>query len=276
MILSAVVVIPVLVLFLLAFILIRTLSHLRPLESFEAAELLAVDAEGVCRRLAAAIRCKTVSQPDDAPPAPKTLLELHRQLEEDFPLLHTRLIKETINTSSLLFTWKGTQPDMEPALLAAHLDVVPVDPAGLTAWDSPPFAGRVADGFVWGRGALDNKSQVIAILEAVETLLKAGFQPERTMCIALGHDEETGGEHGACQIVAFLKDHGIRLAAVLDEGGAVIQGALPGVELPVALVGTAEKGYLTLELTVDAQAGSSAIPPAQTTIGILARGLARL
>src|SRR5690606_40689716 len=136
----------------------------------------------------------------------------------------------------------------------AHQDVVPVTEAD--AWTHPPFAGTVADGYLWGRGTMDDKGSLIAWLEAVERLLAEGFRPSRTVYLAFGHDEETGGE-GARAIAAHLAEQGVRLEFVLDEGGFVASGLLPSIEGPIALVGTAEKGYLTVELSAEETGGHS-------------------
>ncbi len=161
-----------------------------------------------------------------------------------------------------------------PILLLAHLDVVPAeDPA---AWTHPPFAGHVADGYVWGRGALDMKSAALGILEAVEQLVAEGFRPARTVYVAMGHDEEVGGAGGNAQIAARLAAEGAHPGFVLDEGGAVVEGLVPGVSLPVALVGIAEKGILNLRLSVLASGGHASMPPPQTAIGVLAAAIERL
>ncbi len=162
---------------------------------------------------------------------------------------------------------------LDPVVLMAHQDVVPVEEEALSEWEHPPFDGVVDDDFIWGRGALDIKSQMIAILDAVEHLLAEGFKPERTVYLAFGHDEEIGG-HGAKEIANFLNDQGIHPAAVLDEGGSLIEGVLPGITEPVGLIGIAEKGFMTLRLTVEATPGHSSTPPRETAIGILAKALA--
>jgi carboxypeptidase PM20D1 len=162
-------------------------------------------------------------------------------------------------------------------LLASHSDVVPVDPASRDEWRFPPFDGQIAEGYVWGRGALDNKNTLITMLEAAETLIKGGYQPDRTVLMAIGHDEEIGGQQGAAQIAGRIQAYNTRLAAVLDEGGAVFTGGIvPGLALPVALVGTTEKGYLTLHMEVEGAGGHAAFPPAHTAIGVLARAIQRL
>jgi carboxypeptidase PM20D1 len=165
---------------------------------------------------------------------------------------------------------------LKPILLLGHLDVVPVEPLTQGQWQQGPFSGSVADGFVWGRGAIDNKSAVLGTLEAVEMLLKERFRPARTVYLAYGHDEETGGVGGARQIAALLEARGIELEMVLDEGGVIGDGVLPGISGPVAFVGIAEKGFVTIELSTRAGGGHSSLPPRQSAIGILSAAVARL
>jgi carboxypeptidase PM20D1 len=153
--------------------------------------------------------------------------------------------------------------------------VVPVAEDVEARWTHPPFDGVVAEGYLWGRGALDDKSSLLAILEAVEGLLADGFRPERPVVLAFGHDEEIGGA-GAAAVAALLDRRGLAPALVLDEGLAVVEGVLPEVARPVALLGVAEKGYLSLELRAVGEGGHSSAPPRQTAVDVLVRALDRL
>jgi carboxypeptidase PM20D1 len=161
-------------------------------------------------------------------------------------------------------------------LLLAHQDVVPVDPGSEASWAQPPFSGTVADGQVWGRGTLDDKGSLIGLMEAVEHLVNGGFRPRRTVLLGLGHDEELGGAQGAVALAQLLGERGIRPAFVLDEGGAIVQGLVPGVEPPVAVVGIAEKGYASVELTVEIPGGHSSAPRREGAIAVLADAIRRL
>ncbi|NNL67948.1 MAG: M20/M25/M40 family metallo-hydrolase [Myxococcales bacterium] len=227
-------------------------------------------------RLAAALRLETISPADPADFRGEPFLALHRHLEESFPLVHERLEREIVSEYSLLYTWAGADAAAAPILLTSHLDVVPVPEGTESSWEQPPFAGVVADGYLWGRGTLDDKFGVLATLEAVERLLAAGFAPTRTIHLAFGHDEEIGGEHGAGAITKRLEDQGVRFAWSLDEGMAVISGVFPSLSVPSALIGVAEKGYLTIELTARADGGHSSMPPREGAIGRLARAVGRL
>jgi carboxypeptidase PM20D1 len=236
----------------------------------------AVDADAAARRLAEAIRIPTISHSNDpARVEAEAFARFHAWLAESYPRLHRTLALERVGEHSLLYTWEGRDLELEPVLLVAHQDVVPAENA--ERWSRPPFEGRVEDGFVWGRGAVDDKGSIVAICEAVEALLAEGFVPRRGVMLAFGHDEEIGGGGGAARIAERLAQRGVRAAMVLDEGMAVMRpGVLPGLSRLSAPIGVAEKGSATLELVAQAAGGHSSTPPRQTAAGILARAVARL
>jgi len=235
-----------------------------------------VDTAAGATQLAGALRLRTVSHLDPTHDDRNAFAALHDYLARAFPNAHATLEQERAGPASLLYTWHGSQPNLKPVLLAAHLDVVPVEPETETAWQHPPFAGRVADGFIWGRGALDDKAAVVGLLAAVEHLRAEGFQPRRTLYLAFGADEEVGGHQGAAALATLLQERGVRLDFVLDEGGAVTQGIVPGVSTPAALVGIAEKGYLDVELIARTAGGHSSMPSGGSAIDVLATALYRL
>ena len=266
----------VLLLILLSTLAINTLRFKSRQIQVEPANAVQIDATGAPDRLAQAIRFQTVSTESGVAPNSKELLALHQNLQQSFPKVHSVLNKEVIGEYSLLYTWKGSDATLQPALLMAHMDVVPVEPATEAQWTHPPFDGAIADGYIWGRGAMDDKSSVLGILEATETLLANNFQPRRTLYLAFGHDEEIGGKAGAMKIAEVLSQRGVRLFYVLDEGMFVADGVVPGVSNPVALIGIAEKGFLSVTLTVEAAPGHSSVPPSHTSIGILSMALNKL
>lgn len=227
-------------------------------------------------KLSTAIQIPTVSAVEDQHHHADGFLTLHKHLAEVFPLTHRTLQKEVINKYSLLYTWSGANAELDPILISAHMDVVPVEAATEDVWQQLPYSGTIKDGFVWGRGTMDDKYRVIAILEAVEQLLANGYQPERTIYLAFGHDEEVGGYNGAGKISALLQARAVKLEAVFDEGLAVAENVIPGVTEQLALVGTAAKGNLNLKLTVTGEGGHSSVPPIDTPIGILSSAIVRL
>lgn len=239
---------------------------------------LAVDEKGVADKLGAAIRLRTVSSHEDANLNADQFKALHALLAQRFPRVHAALQREVVGDLSLLYTWKGSDPQARPIALLAHMDVVPIAPGTERNWQTEPFAGEVKDGFIWGRGAWDDKGNLIAQLEAVEMLLAAGFQPRQTVYLAYGADEEVGGKRGAAQIVALLQQRKVRLDFVIDEGLLITEGIMPGLSQPAALIGIAEKGYLSVVMRVPATPGHSSMPPPKGTsaIGMMSAALRRL
>ncbi len=232
--------------------------------------------DAVIGRLAGAIRVPTVSRSEGLGSDSDALAALRRYLEESFPKVHAKLAREIVNGHSLLFTWNGEDRAAKPVLLIGHMDVVPIEPGTETLWSHRPFSGDVADGFVWGRGTLDDKVSVLAILEAVEILVSRGFQPGPTILLAFGHDEEIGGTTGAAKIAELLKSRGIRVAYALDEGSVITEGIIPGLKPRGALIGIAEKASASVELVAVSPGGHSSMPPPQTAAGIVAAAVAAL
>jgi carboxypeptidase PM20D1 len=227
-------------------------------------------------RFTTALTFPTISTQDSATFDPAPFTEMHTWIEDAYPNVTRRLTREVVSKFSLLFTWQGSDTTLAPVLLMGHLDVVPVEQGTESRWKHPPFAGVVADSFVWGRGTIDDKASVIAIMEAVEWLLSQGFEPRRTIFLAFGHDEELGGYSGAAEIAAILKERAGRLAFLVDEGGVVAQGLMPGVNRPVALIGVVEKGSIGVNLTVERTGGHSSMPPEHTAVGVLSQAITRL
>jgi carboxypeptidase PM20D1 len=230
---------------------------------------------GAAERLGAAIRFRTVSGEDGRRFDPGPFRAFSQFLVAAFPATHRSLKRESIG-ESLLYTWAGADSSLDAILFIAHTDVVPVEAGTEDRWSRPPFSGMVEQGFIWGRGAIDNKSAVMGILEAVESLLLEEFRPKRTLYLAFGHDEEVGGGSGAARIASELRRRGARFEVVLDEGGVLGDGILPGVSRRTALVGVAEKGFATVELSASTDGGHSSLPPKHTAIGMLSAAVARL
>src|SRR5947208_11635616 len=152
-----------------------------------------LDTAALARRLAGALRFKTVSFQDSTQFDAREFEGLHRYLRDSFPKLHAALKLEKVNGYGLLYEWTGSDPGLGPIVLLAHQDVVPVEPGTEGRWTEPPFEGKVAAGYVWGRGALDGKGSLVAILEAIEHLAAGGAQPRRPVHLAIGHDEAASG-----------------------------------------------------------------------------------
>ena len=263
---------------LIAVLLIRTFTPMNPQSEGEAFDFRP-DSERVTRLMSESVRYQTISFGRDKPTSKKALLAYHKYLQREFPLVHQNLTREVVGDYSLLYTWKGSKPvsdDNKPVIFLGHLDVVPVVPGTQDKWKQPPFAGKVADGFIWGRGTLDNKVNIVGLLEAAENMLRQGIQPQRTVYLAFGHDEEQGGIDGAKEMAALLEKRGVTAEFLVDEGGLLTQGVVPGIDATMALIAPAEKGIVTLELKVVGEGGHSSMPPEQTSIGILAAAIAAM
>jgi len=221
-----------------------------------------------------AIRIKTISNEDHSRMDTAAFLENINFMRSAYPNLNKELTREVVNQYSLLYTWKGRNAALKPVILMGHMDVVPVEKESESKWKAAPFSGDIRQDTIWGRGTVDDKLTVIAIMEAVEKLVTEGFQPEQTIYLAFGHDEEISGKQGAGKIAQLLNSRGVKAEFVMDEGGLIMDNILS--DRPVALIGTAEKGYLTVDLEVSAHGGHSSMPAPETAIDILAGAMLRV
>ncbi len=235
-----------------------------------------LDGKSMASRLAEAIRIPTISHDDRSNFDVEAFLAFHKLLGDNYPQINARAQRQVVNEYSLVYRIEGADPGLKPVLFMGHMDVVPVDPATANDWKQDPFGGAIVDGVIWGRGAMDDKLTVMALMEAMELLLVSGETPQRTVYFAFGHDEEVGGEDGAAKVAEYFADEGVSFEFILDEGGAVTEGMIPGVDAPVAIIGIAEKGYVNLHLTVDAPGGHSSQPPPNTGAGILAQAIVKV
>ena len=231
-------------------------------------------AESLALHLSQAVQFGTISLADTGPEPVAALDSMRLWMERTYPLVHKTLHRETV-AHSFLYTWQGADASLAPLLLMAHMDVVPVEKGTESKWTHPPYAGVIADGFVWGRGTMDDKVNVVMELEAIEGMLSRGVLPKRTVLLEFGHNEEVLGS-GARAVAKLLEERKIRPALVIDEGGVLVDGIIPGLARPVALIGMAEKGYVSLELSVSGEGGHSSTPPWETAVGILARAVDRV
>ena len=227
---------------------------------------------GIAERLAAMLQIPTVSAEREQRGI-EPFTEFVALLEAQYPLVHERLTRERITDLGLLYRWPGTDPSLDPAVLMAHFDVVPADERD--AWMHPPFAGAVVDGFVHGRGALDDKGPLIVVIEAVENLLASGYTPRRDIYLSFGGDEEVHGA-AAQEISRVLHERGITPWIVIDEGGAVVDAPLPFLEGNFAMVGVAEKGVATVRISAFSDGGHASTPHGLTAVGRVARAVTRL
>jgi carboxypeptidase PM20D1 len=242
----------------------------------DAVTLDEVDSAAVLARLSEAVRIPTISHQDPSLFDAAAFLSFHDFLEEAYPAIHSTLERKVVGEYSLLYEWKGTDPEFMPVAILAHMDVVPVEPGTESNWTHGAYEGEVAGGYLWGRGTLDMKSILMASMEAVEGLISAGFRPRRTLYFAFGHDEELGGYRGAKEVAALLQAQGVELSATIDEGLMIAGKGVSPLDGPLAVIGLGEKGGVTLKLEVEHEGGHSSMPPPRTTVGILSRAVHRL
>lgn len=245
---------------------VQTLTHSNPAPALTDSSIL---------HFQRAISYRTVSHGDPSKFDSTAFIAFRKYLESTYPNMHANLEREVVAGHSLLYKWQGTEVALKPVVLMAHQDVVPIEEATKSMWTCDPFAGTVKDQFIWGRGTTDDKINLIAICEAVEKHLMSGFRPERSVYLVFGHDEEVGGS-GALSIANLLKQRGIQAEMVMDEGGIITKEKIPGLTKAVALLGTAEKGYLSLVLTVEISGGHSSMPEKETAIDVLAKAIVQL
>lgn len=223
-----------------------------------------------------AIQIKTVSKGDTLPIDTAEFVAFRQFLEGSYPLIHRQLKRQVFNEFSYLYEWKGKDSSLAPRVLMAHQDVVPVEGAAEKNWTVSSFGGVIKNDTIWGRGAVDDKSSLVAIMEAVEKLLQQGFVPARTIYLAFGHDEEVAGKRGARAISQWMREQKIRPALVLDEGGQIDTEHFKDLGRPVAIIATGEKGYTNIDLSVEIPGGHSSMPIKETAIDVLNKAIAAI
>lgn len=230
--------------------------------------------EGALERFREALQLKTISFENPADFDSTQFQLFNELLIRNYPLADSLLEHQIFSEYSHLFKWEGTKPSLNPVVLMGHIDVVPI--ASPDKWTVDPFGAEIKNDLILGRGTIDDKFSVIGILESVEQLLKEGYQPERTIYLSFGHDEEVGGDLGAIKIAEYLVENGISAEYVLDEGYAITQKLIPGIEPDAAMIGISEKGSTTIEFTVDLIGGHSSQPAKETAIDVLSSAIAKL
>lgn len=286
------------ILALIIIVLVKTFTHpfYRAETSNEVSSLNTFPSENAIKRFAGGIRIATISNEIYEDTNFKPFDEFKTYLEKAYPYIYNNMDTLTINKYGLVFHWKGKNKELKPILFLSHYDVVPVigyDPQTDIAtdtlfqpndkpipridsvqakWDYSPFSGAVANGRIYGRGTIDMKCMLFSLLEAAENLIINGFQPEQDIWFAFGHDEEVGGKQGASQIANYFKDKGIMFDAVYDEGGIIAgsASAIESIKKPMALIGTGEKGFLTLRIKAFGLGGHSSMPPAKSSLVYIA------
>lgn len=265
---------------LIAVVLFRTLTYGGAVKQVQAVTLLPapdINVETAAQHLGEAVRFRTITV---APGDPRVgqeqpWLDMQDWMQISFPAFHSVAARETVpGTYTLLYTWAGRDESLNPLLLMAHQDVVPVNMGTESDWTKGPFSGVIEDGIIYGRGTLDDKGSMVGLFTALEALANQGFAPKRTILLLLGHDEEVSGS-GAEAGIALLKARGVQPEMALDEGMLIVDPS-PLTGKRSAMIGVAEKGYLTLQITVTGNGGHSSTPPRNSAAVGLARALVAL
>ena len=202
-----------------------------------------------------------------------SLIRFQDFLAGNFPAFNKTAERWVLSPYSLAYRWPGVAKNDAPVLLMGHYDVVPAETA---KWTTDPFGAELKDGFIYGRGALDMKNMVVSMMQSAEDLCGRGFRPARDIWFVFGGDEERTGIKGAKETAKWFAERQLHFAFILDEGTPVAEDMIRGARTPLALVGIEEKGFLSLDLTVEQQSGHASQPPEQQAAAILGRALLRL
>jgi len=232
--------------------------------------------ENAPKHLSEAVQFATISHKIEMMDV-EAMENLHAFLVATYPKFHAAVTKEIVSSHTLLYTWKGADESLKPLLFMGHMDVVPIENSTKKEWLHKPFSGEIADGFIYGRGTLDDKCTVIGLLEAAEMLAAQGFKPKHTIYFLFGQDEEIGGRQGAKLVADKFEKEGIELEMVWDEGTIIGKNLVPGLDgSEVALIGIAEKGYVSFNLTCKIEGGHSSMPGIISSIANLSMALGKL
>ena len=257
---------------LILFMLVRTLLTKKPKLEDKNYTPHDVDLDRVASHLVGAVQIPTITMNNNDEDG-SVFYEYQAYLEKCYPKIMAVAEKTLVNKYAVIYTVKGTDESLLPCAILAHQDVVPAPADG---WEVPPFSGSIKDGYIYGRGSQDMKSQMIVALEGLEILLEDGRHPRRTIMFCFGHDEELRGTYGALEISKYLEAKSVKLEYVLDEGGTILDGKILGINNKVALIGTCEKGYADYILEVEKDGGHSSAPDRRTSVGMLSEAMYKI
>ena len=263
-------------LLLIAVLVINTIRDTKALPTYTVDQSFDTTGDSAAQHLSQAIQIKTVSFGDTLAIDTAEFLKFRKFIETTYPNITAKLPKQTFNEFSYVYKWTGKDTSLAPYVLMGHMDVVPVEAIAESKWTVPSFSGAIKNDTIWGRGAVDDKISVIAILEATEQLLKENYTPNRTMYLCFGHDDDISGKRGAKIYSQWFKDNNIKPALVLDEGGQIDTKHFEQLKRPMALIGTSEKGYVNIDLTVEIPGGHSSMPSKETAIDVLNKAIVKI
>lgn len=228
-----------------------------------------IDENHAIESLSSMLQFKTISNVDPQKVDHHEFSKFRDYLKSRYPNIHKSSTLMMFD-HGMLFHLKGISHE-KPVVFMSHYDVVPIN----GVWKGEPFSGKIENDVVYGRGALDTKSSLNAIMEAVEYSLNQGKTFKYDLYLAFGGDEETYGTSQQ-QIVQYLKDQNIKPYLVLDEGGAIVSKIFPGVSKKAAVVGIAEKGFMNIKMTAKSTGGHASTPPKDTTLTYLSNAISKL
>ena len=254
-----------------AVVIIRTLTFKPKAMPTVCEDEISFDREKAISDLQALVRCKTISRVNHEGEVDEEFEALVALLPDMYPHVYEKCEFRRFPDRALLYKWEGKNHD-NPSVFMAHYDVVPVNEED---WQKPPFDGIIEDGVLWGRGTLDTKATFSGALFSANHLIAEGFVPENDIYLAFSGGEEVNGP-GAKHIVDYFEENGINPELVLDEGGAVVEGAFPGLKGACAVIGIAEKGMMNVEYRVKSNGGHASAPKPHTPVGVLARACTRV
>ena len=258
---------------IIAILILNTVNYASKQTQYDQVDQIAIP-EAAVSRLSQVVQIPTVSNETSIDTA--AFQNINKFIVDNYPMVDSLMEPVQINEFSSIYKLRGRNVDLKPILLMGHLDVVPVDEMSMEKWTEPPFSGTIKDGYIWGRGTMDDKITCFGLLESMEMLLQKDFVPERTVYLAFGHDEEVGGKQGAVTIANKFRNENIQFEYIMDEGMLILEKPMTGLDQTTALIGIAEKGYTTLTLTVNLDGGHSSMPPSNTAIGLLSNAISKL
>ncbi|MEF3693383.1 MAG: M20/M25/M40 family metallo-hydrolase, partial [Acholeplasmataceae bacterium] len=253
---------------LILVIIIRTVKF-KPIITATMKKKHDIDENHAIESLSSMIQFKTISNPDPSKVDDAEFVKFRAFLKSRYPKIH-ELASPQLFDRGILFHIKGESCE-KPVVFMSHYDVVPIN----GNWRSDAFSGKIENNYVYGRGTLDTKSSLNAIMEAVEHSLSNGKTFKQDLYLAFGGDEETYGTSQQ-EMVAYFKENNIKPYLVLDEGGAIVSKIFPGVIKKAAVVGIAEKGFMNLKLTAKSSGGHASTPPKNTTLTMLSNAITKL
>lgn len=218
------------------------------------------------------IRCRTVSYRDENLVEKGEFERFENLLKERFPLIKKNSVFRKISKTGLMFYIKGLSEKKSARVLMAHYDVVP---AKESDWEKPPFDAIIENNILWGRGTLDTKGTLCSIFESIEFLLEKNWKPKEDLYLCFSGEEEIDGD-SCSEIVKWFEENSINVDFVLDEGGAIVEKAFPGVKERTAMIGIAEKGFVNFECSYEGKDGHASTPPKHTSAGVIAKAITRV